>query len=175
LLLVLSEEAILVVTQLYRYRWVSRPLERQQTKWVIFGFLVPAAVYVGGTVLAMLFPTLYDPTSPAGAPYQLALTAVAICLLFSFSLSFGFAMLRYRLWDIDIIINRTLVYSTLTVILALVYFGLIFALQYLLRGLINQNNDVAIVVSTLAIFVLFNPLRRHIQGDHRPALLPTEV
>jgi len=164
LLLVLSEEAILVVTQLYRYRWVSRPLERQQTKWVIFGFLVPAAVYVGGTVLAMLFPTLYDPTSPAGAPYQLALTAVAICLLFSFSLSFGFAMLRYRLWDIDIIINRTLVYSTLTVILALVYFGLIFALQYLLRGLINQNNDVAIVVSTLAIFVLFNPLRRHIQG-----------
>ncbi|HCJ33428.1 MAG TPA: hypothetical protein DHV65_03895, partial [Ktedonobacter sp.] len=96
-----------MVTQLYRYRRVSRPLERQQTKWVIFGFLVPAAVYVGGIVLSVLFPALYDPTSPAGAPYQLALTAVGICLLFSFPLSLGVAMLHYRLWDIDVLINRT--------------------------------------------------------------------
>jgi hypothetical protein len=120
-LLVLGEEAILVVTQLYRYRRVSRPLERQQTKWVIFGFLVPAAVYVGGIVLSVLFPALYDPTSPAGAPYQLALTAVGICLLFSFPLSLGVAMLHYRLWDIDVLINRTLVYGTLTAIIVGAY------------------------------------------------------
>ncbi|HEY6286435.1 MAG TPA: hypothetical protein VIX20_12285 [Ktedonobacteraceae bacterium] len=81
-----------------------------------------------------------------------------------FPLSIGMAMLRSRLWDIDRLINRTLVYVTLTASLALVYFGLIFALQYLLRGIIDQHNDVAIVVSTLAIAALFQPLRRRIQG-----------
>ena len=79
-------------------------------------------------------------------------------------LGVGIAMLRYRLWDIDIIINRTLVYSTLTISLALVYAGLIIGLQYLLRGMISQHNDVAIVVSTLAIAALFQPLRHRIQA-----------
>ncbi len=78
-------------------------------------------------------------------------------------ISFGIAILRYHLYDIDILINRTLVYGTLSAILALVYFGLIFALQYLLRGIINQNNDVAIVISTLMIAALFQPLQRRIQ------------
>jgi len=79
-------------------------------------------------------------------------------------LSIVFAILRSRLWNIDIIINRTLVYGTLTILLGLVYVGLILALQYLLRGIINQNNDVAIVISTLAIAALFQPLRQRIQA-----------
>jgi hypothetical protein len=84
-------------------------------------------------------------------------------LLLLIPISIAFAILRSRLWDIDIIINRTLVYGLLTGILILVYFGLIFALQYLLRGLINQTSDIAIVVSTLAIAALFQPLRHRIQ------------
>ena len=77
--------------------------------------------------------------------------------------SIAIAVLRSRLWDIDIIINKALVYGLLTGILILVYVGLIFALQFLLRGIINQQNDVAIVVSTLAIAALFQPLRHRLQ------------
>jgi len=78
-------------------------------------------------------------------------------------LSFGFAMLRSRLWEIDVLINRTLVYGTLTVILTAVYVGLVIGLQALLRGIISQDNGVAIVISTLVIAALFQPLRHRIQ------------
>jgi divalent metal cation (Fe/Co/Zn/Cd) transporter len=155
--------AILAVVQLYRYRRVSSPIERQQTKWVVFGIAVPTTVFVGGSVLYLIFPALAEPSSPYGAPYQLALAAVNTCLPLFIPLSFGFAMLRYRLWEIDVLINRTLVYSMLTVILAGVYVGLVIGLQALLRGIISQDNSVAIVISTLAIAALFQPLRQRLQ------------
>src|SRR5207248_11759450 len=100
-LVLLGEAAILVVVQLYRYRRVSSPLERQQTKWVVFGLAVPLLVSVGGTVLYLIFPALADLSSPYGSLYQLAYTVVNTCLTLLFPLSFGFAMLRARLWDID--------------------------------------------------------------------------
>jgi hypothetical protein len=151
----------LIVLQIYRYRRVSTPMQRQQTKWVIAGFAIafgPLAISltIEFTLLIQLFPKS-----------SLLITLIQMCfdlLLLIFPLSIGFAILRYRLWDIDVLVNRTLVYASLTALLALVYFGLIFALQFLLRGIISQNNSVAIVVSTLAIAALFGPLRRRIQA-----------
>ncbi len=151
--------AILVIVQWYRYRRVSSPLERQQTKWVIFGFAVFVISDFIGIFPYLLFPWIASPASL----YLPAYSAVEGILVLFIPLSFGFAMLRSRLWEIDSIINRTLVYGALTASLALIYVGLIFGLQALLRGFISQNNSVAIVISTLAIVALFQPLRRRIQ------------
>ena len=149
-----------VLVQIYRYRRVSSPLERQQTKWVVFGI----AVGLGGTrleivVLYALLPLFFHLSAFA---YMIGSAMIAFLLLF-FPLSIGIAILRSRLWDIDIIINRALVYGTLTAMLALLYIGLIFALQFLLRGIVNQTSAPAIITSTLVIAALFHPLRRRLQ------------
>jgi hypothetical protein len=154
-----GETAILGVVQLYRYRRVSSSLERQQAKWVVFGFAVPITVFVGGTLLYLIFPALVEPSSL----YPLAFNVVSTFLLLLIPLSFGFAMLRYRLWDLDVLINRTLVYGTLTVILTVAYVGLVIGLQALLRAIISHDSGIAIVISTLAIYFMFQPLRRRIQ------------
>jgi hypothetical protein len=158
-LVFVSGVPLLVVAQLHRYRRVSSPLERQQTKWVVFGLAVPITYMVLGMVLYLLFP---GATSP-GSLFLPAYAAVQDLLLLLIPLSFGFAMLRSRLWDVDVLINRTLVYAVLTVILTTLYIGLVIGLQGLLRGLIRQDNSVTIVLSTLAIWALFLPLRRRIQ------------
>jgi len=86
-----------------------------------------------------------------------------VCCQFVVPVSMGMAILRYRLWDVDPLINRVLVYSMLTGMLAVIYFGLVILLQFLLAGLISQANAIIIVASTLAIAALFQPLRHHIQ------------
>src|SRR5207249_6784488 len=124
--------------------------------WLIFGASLGLLTSTGTQLLGNLLPVLSRPDSP----FLLLDNNLGGLLVFlPLPLSVGIALLRYQLWDIDIIINRTLVYGSLTALLGLLYFGLIFALQYLLRGIISQNNDVAIVVSTLAIAALFQPLR----------------
>ena len=148
-----------VLAQTYRYRWVSGPVERQQTKWVVFGFAVALTGYVAVISLRIIFPAL-EPGSLA----DLTGATVAWSFVLLIPLSIGIAILRYRLFDIDIIINRTLVYGALTAMLAGFYFGGVIGLQFVFRTLTGQDSQLAIVASTLLIAALFSPLRRGIQS-----------
>jgi hypothetical protein len=98
--------------------------------------------------------------------YEWVTNAIFVAVTPGVPISIGIAILRYRLYDIDIIINRTLVYGALTLMLALVYFGGVTATQALFRALTGQEQQpqLAIVVSTLLIAALFTPLRRRIQS-----------
>jgi len=150
----------MVVGQIYRYRRVSSLRQRQQTKWIVFSLSVAVGCYVGLNLLYGVFSL-----PPRGPFADLIIFTAIYFLMLLIPLSIAFAILRSRLWDIDLLINRTLVYGALTATLALIYFGLIFGLQFLMRGLIGQagENPLVMVISTLAIAVLFQPLRKRIQ------------
>jgi hypothetical protein len=154
----------LVSTQIYRYRRISTPEQRQQTKWIVFGMVV---ALLGFLLLGYLLPTVVRLNMPLQSlsllPYLILITSIYLILLL-IPLSLALAILRYRLWDVDVLINKTLVYGLLTSTLAAVYAGCIIGLQALFRGIFNQNSDVAIVVSTLVIAALFQPLRHRIQN-----------
>ena len=155
---------VLVFAQVYRYRRVSTLLERQQTKWIVFGAAVALLGFLLLGVLPPAFLRLFMPLQSIGLlPTAILVTSIYLVLLL-IPLSIAIALLRYRLWDVDVLINKTLVYSLLTGTLLAVYAGCIVGLQALLRGLFHQTSDVAIVASTLFIAALFQPLRKRIQA-----------
>jgi hypothetical protein len=150
----------LVVAQVYRYRRVSGPAERQQTKWVVFGV---AVALVGFAALITLVNLVLSPRS-LGPLAEMAISTCVYGLIALIPLSIGVAILRSGLYEIDVIINRTLVYGSLTATLVGVYFGGIVVLQRVFVALTGEQSTLAVVASTLAIAALFNPLRRRIQG-----------
>jgi len=151
----------IIFSQIYRYRRVSTPVQRQQTKWVVFGIVLAFGSFlIVNAVLYLLLPLFFS-ISPL---VETLVQTLSNLLLLVFPLSIGFAILRSRLWEIDRLISRALVYSILTITLGLIYAGLIISLQALLGTIIKQNNDVAIVVSTLVLYALFHPLLRRIQN-----------
>jgi WD40 repeat protein len=157
---------LLVIALLYRYHSVSSPLQRQQTKWFIFGICVAGIINVGLKVPTYLVPAL----GQAGSFYQLVSQPAYIVAMLIIPLCLGFAILRFRLYDIDIIIRRTLVYSTLTVVLAVIYELSVNTLQSLIGGLpFIQGNQLAIVASSLLVGFLFQPVhdRTHALIDRR--------
>jgi hypothetical protein len=141
-----------VISLFVRFRR-ARGNERQQIKW-----------FASAAALSLVWILVFV-QSPRGLPE--AIVALSSLLVIpSVPIATGIAIFRYRLYDIDRIINRTLVYGSLTVMLALLYFGGVSAIQALFATLTGQEEQpqLAIVVSTLLIAALFNPMRRRIQS-----------
>jgi hypothetical protein len=143
-----------VVSLYLRFRRAGG-IERQQIKWLAYSAALLGVVAIVATFGDLLL---------GGFGWWIFL--VLVVTLFGIPLSIGAAVLRYRLYDIDIVINRTLVYGTLTAMLALVYFGGVATTQAIFRTLTGQEQQpqLAIVISTLVIAALFNPLRKRVQA-----------
>ncbi len=150
------------VSLILRYRHSGGEV-RQQIKWIAL-----AGLFVGlllSTVLGLIIVS--EVMRGSGGPTPLWLQGLLFVMLLSFAgvpVAIGVAVLKYRLYDIDVIINRALVYGSLTATLVLVYVASVASLQAALRALTGQESTLAIVTSTLAIAALFNPLRRRVQS-----------
>jgi hypothetical protein len=137
------------ISLIVRARRAGR-VERQQIKWLAYGSaVVVGTIFLGGVI------------SIWSGPLSIAIITVA---LLGLPVITGIAIVRYRLYDIDLLVNRTLVYGALTALLVTVYIGGVVLLQGAFRTLTGQESQLAIVASTLAVAALFNPLRRRIQG-----------
>jgi hypothetical protein len=156
LLLALAALAV----QIYRYR-IADAVQRQQAKWGLAGLVLFLTNFV-------LYVLVVGPKLSQGVDGLVALVAfmpLNLVLVLSLPVALLIASLRYRLWDIDVIIRRTLVYSTLTTLLAAIYLGLIISLQALMQQLTHAaQGPLVTVLSTLAIAALFGPLRRRVQA-----------
>jgi hypothetical protein len=149
-----------VVAQVYRYTRVSNAAQRQQTKWVVFG----VAVAVAGVLTTIFTVGAAVDLQPEEVGRKMLSMLLMDAFMLSIPISIGIAVLRSRLFDIDVIINRTLVYGALTATLVALYFGGIVLLQTLFVVLTGEKSTLAVVASTLVIAALFNPLRRRIQS-----------
>jgi hypothetical protein len=155
-----------VVGLILRYRR-SGGEERQQIKWIAFAASVVGLGFVGamvGGLVAFVFaPETWEGTADRAPLWFDLLFSVVLLSFGGVPVAVGIAVLRYRLYDIDLIINRALVYGSLTATLAVLYFGSVVSLQAALRVLMGQESTLAIVASTLIIAALFSPLRRRVQ------------
>jgi signal transduction histidine kinase len=145
--------------QLYRYRYVSTAVQRQQTKWVVFGMMVGMLTDAANLLPPLIFPALTQP----GSAHFLYTTISEVILPLVFLLvpmTIGVSVLRYRLWDIDLIINRTLVYGLLTVCVVVLYVLVVVGLGTLFSVL---GNLLISLLATGLIAVLFQPLRERLQ------------
>lgn len=152
-----------VLAPFYRYRWVATPVERAQIKLVVFTMVISIILFSLAASTAIFIPG-NNPNNGDITFMTVFLQPLGWIGTFQIiALSLAVSILRYRLYDIDLIIRRTLVYGILTALLALVYFGGVTLLQSVFVAISGQQSPAALVISTLLIAALVNPLRLRIQ------------
>jgi hypothetical protein len=152
--------ASLAIAQVVRYRRASNTVQRQQTKWVVVGTVLALGLFLAYNIPSQTIPALRAP----GSLYPAARLLVDNGFVLVVAASIGVAILRHRLWDIDLIINRALVYGSLTLALTLVYLGAVVILQGFLGLVTGAESPLATVAATLLLAALFRPLRARIQS-----------
>lgn len=151
-----------IYAQVWRYRHYSTPLEKQQTKWLIFALaLIVFLTFIVSTIIYFLLPA-QQVSAATGVAADLFYFVANLSFLF-LPLAIALAIVRYRLWDIDVIIRKTLTYALVVALLLIAYFGSVILLQRIFSQLIG-NDQFITVISTLAIAALFVPLRNRVQA-----------
>jgi hypothetical protein len=153
-----------VFAQTTRYRRTSTSVERQQTKWVVFGFM--AFVLIMSVFAVLYFGVFRRVFQPAALPVFPIVVYTAFTLApLLLPLSIALSILRYRLWDIDFLISRSLIYGGLLVLLGMVFASVFLALKELLERLLGiDQSALTAIVPTLLVFILFNPARRRVRA-----------
>jgi signal transduction histidine kinase len=146
-----------IAAQIYRYRRVSGALQRQQTKWVVLGVSVALGMSIVFSFFGQLIPTIGRPETG----YDLTSDTVLTLAFLFIPLTLGFAILRYRLWEIDVVVNRTVVYGALTAGLVGLYLLIVNGFEALVRV---RGNLPPSLLATALVAVLFAPLRQRLQA-----------
>ncbi len=150
-----------VIAQVYRYKRISGPAERQQTKWVVFGLSIGFMVGLVGLSIFQNYASAWiHPPEVEWLINDFIVTPLARFIQLLIPVTIGIAIFRYRLWDIDLVINRVLFYGSLTTLTMLIYLSAVSALGYLFRGMAVEW---VFFLATGLIAILFDPLRRRIQ------------
>jgi tRNA A-37 threonylcarbamoyl transferase component Bud32 len=150
-----------IYAQVYRYRTADSPIKREQLKWIVFGVSVGILTGVGTNIFMALFE-LTNPSAEAHLVADLATQTLSVIAQFMVPVAVVFSILKYRLYDIELVINRSLVYGLLAIFLALVFGGVLAGLQAAFHAITGNDNPpaIGIVTATLAVFSLFNPTLR---------------
>lgn len=154
LLWYIGSTMILIYSQVYRFRKVSRPTQRQQTKWVVYGVLIGFAGFVG---MSILFDPAFNDGSAVAFVY---LNAILNLLLTAIPITLMLAILRTRLWNIDPLVNRTLVYAALSVCVILLYSIIVLYLSQVFQ---TRDNFLVSLLATAMVAVVFAPLKEWLQ------------
>jgi len=149
----------LVASLVYNFRTVRDPVERAQMRWFALGM----GLGLGGMITVYLVGGFLDRVGMMTDTSGQVIVGLMNILLLLLPIGLGVAILRYRLFDIDIIIRKTLQYTLVTGLLLLIYFGIVIVLQQVFTQTTGQGSTAAVVLSTLAIAALFNPIRRRVQ------------
>lgn len=150
-----------IYAQVYRYRNTDNPIKREQLKWIVFGIAVGIFTGIG----VNLFLTFFELTNPSVGIYlivDMVTQTLSVVAQFTVPVAVVFSILKYRLYEIEIVINRSIIYGSLTVVLAAVFGVILFGLQALYQAVTHQTNPptIAVVVATVVVSSIFQPTRK---------------
>jgi len=153
-----------IYAQVYRYRSTDNPTKREQLKWIVFGIAVGILMGIG----VNLFLTFFELAKPSAETFlvvDMFTQTLSVVAQFTVPVAVVFSILKYRLYDIELVINRSIIYGLLTVVLAAIFGVLLFGLQTAYRAITKQDNPptIAVVISTIVVSSIFQPTRKTLQ------------